>query len=476
MRTRLFRSFLLIILIALVSSLVFQRLIVRDFDRYVESVKEDQLGWVVASVEGSYVRGRWNLKTLTDSLHWAMMLGIDASVFDAAGHEVLTSRKVIESLAEPMAKHMASLFQLDFRGAYAEHPLIVENRKVGELLYRPFPKRELKEKEKRFKEKTRVFLYVSLAIAGGGALFAAFLLSRYLSGPLLRMKEAALRIAKGDLNARILFPDTRPFLKRFGRGKDEPDEIVSLARSFNFMAESLQREEALRKDLFSNIGHELRTPLTIMKAHIEALEDGILEDPGTTVGTIKTEAEKLIELVKGLEDLTLAQAAFLKPGEPTSVHLKEFFAGLLNDLSPIMKEKNLAPEWARNTDLVVAVDVDKLEKIVRNLLSNAIKFTGEGGRIRIDYGEDGETYFFEVGDTGIGIPEEHLPRIFDRFYRVDKSGAAGLGLGLAITKELVHSLGGRIEVESRRGEGTAFRVRLPRSLRRKDRAGSTREL
>lgn len=464
MRTRLFRSFLFIILIALLSSLVFQRLIVRDFDFYVESVKEDQLGWVLASVESSYINGQWNLKTLTESLHWAIMLGIDASVFDASGREILTSRKAVESLAEPMANHMAGLFHLDSQGgAFAERTLVVEDRKVGNLFFRPFPKKGLKEKEKTFKEKTQYFLYVSLAIAGGGALFAALLLTRYLSKPLLRLKKAAYRIARGDFSARIRLPDRRPHPGAF-RGRYDPDEIVSLAQSFNFMADSLQREEALRRDLFSNISHELRTPLTIMKAHLEALEDGILEDPGMTAGTIRMEAEKLIELVRGIEDLTLAQAAFIKPGEPILIHLKEFITGLLNDLSPLMKEKNLVPELVPSTDLAVAVDVDKLEKIVRNLLSNAIKFTREGGNIRIDYGENEETFFLEVKDNGVGIPEAHLPFIFDRFYRVEKSGSSGLGLGLAITKELVESLGGRIEVKSKPGEGTAFRVHLPRNL------------
>ncbi len=324
-------------------------------------------------------------------------------------------------------------------------------------------KKEIKEKEEAFKEKTRYFLYISLAIAGGGALFAALLLAQYLSKPLRRMKEAAHRIARGDFSARIQLPD--PGLASF-RGKSsrrtyEPDETVSLARSFNFMAESLQREEALRRDLFSNIGHELRTPLAIMKAHLEALEDGILEDPGMTLKTVKTEAEKLIELVRGIEDLTLAQAAFMKPGESAPVNLKEFFTEILNELLPLMKEKDLAAEMVRDTDLVVVTDVDKLEKVVRNLLSNAIKFTGEGGRIRIDYGRDGDTFFFEVKDTGKGIPETDLSFVFDRFYRVEKSGPKGLGLGLAIAKEVVGALGGRIEVRSKIGEGTAFRVRLP---------------
>lgn len=464
MRTRLFRSFLLIILIALFSSIVFQRLMVRDFDLYVESVREDQLRWVLASVESSFVNEQWNLDTLTESLHWAMMLGIDAAVVGNDGREILASRKAISSLPENMLRHMEHLFHLEASdGPYAEYPLVLENRKIGVLFYRPFPKKEIMEKEKDFKENSESFLYIALAIAGGGALFLAVLLTRHLRKPLLRMMEAADRIARGDFSARIRLPGAMSATSPDQRSTkaERADEIVSLAESFNFMAGSLQREETLRRNLLSNISHELRTPLTIMKAHIEALEDGILEEPGATLKTIKAESEKLIDLIRGIEDLTLAEADFMKPGQFNCINLREFFAGLMREQLPLMKEKNLTLEMVRDSDLVVAADVEKLEKVVRNLLSNSAKFTREGGVIRMDYGKEGETFYVEVKDTGVGIPESEIPLIFNRFYRAERSGPAGSGLGLAIVKEAVAAMGGRIEVKSKIGEGTAFRIHLP---------------
>jgi len=127
---------------------------------------------------------------------------------------------------------------------------------------------------------------------------------------------------------------------------------------------------------------------------------------------------------------------------------------------PLIEVRKLKLEIAQDQDLVVATDVDKLEKIVRNLLSNSIKFTHKGG-IRVDYGRRGETFFVEIKDTGEGISEDQLPFIFNRFYRAGKSDIAGLGLGLAIVKELVDALGGRIEVQSKVEEGTVLRVYLP---------------
>ncbi len=243
-------------------------------------------------------------------------------------------------------------------------------------------------------------------------------------------------------------------------GNKQHDEIGSLAESFNFMVESLQKEETLRKNLLSSVSHELRTPLTIIKAHIEALEDGILDDPETAFKTIRSETEKLIQLIQGIEDLTAAEASFLKRKESTVINLKEFFSELFNEMLPLVKPKKLKLEIAQDQDLVVTTDADKLEKIVRNLLSNSIKFT-EKGVIWVNYGRRGETFFVEIKDTGKGISEDQIPFIFNRFYRAGKSETAGLGLGLAIVKELVDALGGRIEVQSKVEEGTVFRVYFP---------------
>ena len=464
MRTKLFRSFLIIILTALLSNFIFQWLIVKDFDRYVDSVKEDQFRWIVASVESAYLNGEWDQPALSDSLHWAMMLGIEAKIVDTQGREIFDSEKAMASLSETMKHDMADLFYLEAgEGTYADYPLALENKRIGTFFFRPFAKKEIREKEKTFKRKTKYFLYISFLIAGISASLLALLLSQYLSKPLSNLKKAAEKIAGRDFGTRIpLAPDqgAKPTLPKALMGSQHLDEIGSLAESFNFMAESLQKEETLRKNLLSSVSHELRTPLTIMKAHIEALEDGVLDDPEIAFKTIRSETEKLIQLIQGIEDLTVAEGSFLKRNESIVVNLKEFFSDFIEDMLPLMKEKALTLEMTQRRDVVVTTDAEKLEKIVRNLLSNSIKFTREGG-IKIDYGRQGETFFVEIKDTGKGISEDHFPFIFNRFYRAEKSETTGLGLGLAIVKELVDALNGRIEVQSKVEEGTVFRVYLP---------------
>jgi len=464
MRTRLFRAFLFIILTALLSNFIFQWLIVKDFDRYVDSVKQDHFRWIVADVESAYINGKWDQHALSDTLHWAMMLGLETQIVDAQGHAISDSEKAIESLPETMRHDMAELFYLEGReGPYKEHPLILGDRKIGSIFFRPFSKKEISEKEATFKRKTKYFLYISFLIAGISASLLALLLSQYLSKPLSNLRKAAEKIARGDFGTRIpLAPDqgTKPTLQRTLMGAEHLDEIGSLSESFNFMAESLQKEETLRKNLLSSVSHELRTPLTIIKAHIEALEDGLVDDPEAAFRTVKGQTEKLIELISGIEDLTVAEGSFLKRDESIVVNLKEFFSDFIEDMLPLIKEKQLTLEMAQGRDLVVTTDAEKLEKIVRNLLANSIKFTREGG-IKIDYGRQGETFFVEIKDTGKGISEDHLPFIWDRFYRAEKSETTGLGLGLAIVKELVDALGGRIEVQSKVEEGSTFRVYLP---------------
>jgi signal transduction histidine kinase len=415
-------------------------------------------------VESAYLNGEWDQHALSDSLHWAMMLGIEAKIVDTQDREIFDSEKAMASLPEAMKSDMAELFHLEHRGGpYIGHPLMRGDRKIGSFFFRPFSKKEISEKETTFKRKTKHFLYISLLIAVISASLLALLLSQYLSKPLSNLKKAAEKIAGGDFGTRIpLAPDqgTKPILQRALMGSKHLDEIESLAESFNFMAESLQKEETLRKNLLSSVSHELRTPLTIIKAHIEALEDGILGDPKTAFKTIRGETERLIQLIKGIEDLTAAEASFLKRKESSVINLKEFFSELFNEMLPLIEPKMLKLEIAQDQDLVVTTDVDKLEKIVRNLVSNSIKFT-EKGSIRVNYGRRGETFFVEIKDTGKGISEDQLPFIFNRFYRAGKSEIAGLGLGLAIVKELVEALNGRIEVQSKVKEGTAFRVYLP---------------
>ncbi len=459
MKTKIFLAFIIVIFAALFSNFIFEWLIIRDFDNYVNGVKEDQLYWILASVEGAYSDGRWNKQALSESIHWAMMLGLDIKVLNAEESEVISSHAVMDSLSDAMKRRMEGLFHIHKTdGRYETYPLYIKDKKIGALLSRPFEKDVLKEKESIFRKRAKNFILVSLLIAGGGSLVIALFFSQYLSKPITNLKSAAESVAKGDFNVKIT-PTTN-------------DEIGKLSKSFNIMAESLQKEEKLRKHLTSNIAHELRTPLTIMKTHMEAMEDGIIEDTKKGLENIKNEINRLIKLIKGIEDITAAEASFFTRGEFTKVNLKEFLSELSEEIRPAFKEKGLEITLIGKKDLTVNADAEKLEKIVRNILSNSLKFTEKGG-VRMDYGTKNNNFFIEIRDSGKGIPEDEMPLIFNRFYKVvnqppipplTRGGEGGLGLGLAIVKELVNVMGGRIEVESRVDEGTTFRVYLPLNI------------
>jgi len=458
MKTKIFLAFIAIILAALLSNFIFKWLIIRDFDNYVNGVREDQFYWTLASVEGSYSDGKWNKGSLSESIHWAMMLGLNVKVLDNAGKEIISSHDVMESLPESMKRRMDEHFHVhahEAEGKFTDYPLYAKGKKIGTLLSQPFQKQEIKEKESIFKKRTKNFLYVSLLIAGGGSLLIAFLLSRYLSKPIMDLKKAAEKIAGGDFKART--------------SAASHDEIGKLSAAFNKMAESLQREEELRKHLFSNVAHELRTPLTILKTQAEAISDGVIErEKG--LENIKNEIDRLIRLVKGIEDITIAEASFFTNGEMAEINLREFFMGICDEMLPAFKQKGLDIKILRADCLFISTDIEKLERITRNIISNSLKFTEKGG-VSIDYGTEGEMFFIEIRDSGRGMPEGELPLIFDRFYRggnitpsvppLLKGDEGGLGLGLAIVKELVEVMAGRVEVKSTIDKGATFRVFLP---------------
>jgi signal transduction histidine kinase len=419
----------------------------RDFENYVNGVREDQLYWITASAESSYGNGKWIPETLSETIHWAIMMGLDIKILDTEGKEVVSSDHIMETLHLGMKKRMEGLFNIDkTKGEYQEYPLYSGGHIIGTLSARPFQKQEIAEREMIFKRRTRNFLLISLLIAGVGSLLIALFLSRYLSKPVADLKLAAEKVAQGDFGVRTA-------IKSY-------DEVGKLAEVFNKMAESLQKEEKLRKQLMSNIAHELRTPLTIMKNQVEALSDGIITHKERAFEHLNSEIVKLIRLVKGIEDVTTAEASFFKKLEETNINLKEFLSGIAEEMRPLFRDKDLLLELLGEQDLSITVDAEKLEIIVSNILSNALKFTKKG-RVSILYGKEKDRVFIEIKDTGEGIPGETIPFLFNRFYRVEKTDDRGLGLGLAIVKELITVMNAEIEVKSKIGEGSCFTIFLP---------------
>ena len=451
MRTKLFLAFIFIIFLALLSNIVFERLIIGDFNDFLRGTEEDHIYWVMASVEGSYKDKTWDKELLSKSLHWSLMLGLESYVEDNSGNKILSSTDVFSEMNPNMLKRMKSLLKLPSGvGEFTWYPLYVKGEEIGKLYVRPLERSGLIPlRQETFRKRGREFLIISFLIAGGGALILSVLFTIFLSNPLRRLTVSAEKIAEGDFPAQTLVPH-----KKF------KDEIDKLTETFNYMAEALRREDTLRKHLTSNIAHELRTPLTIIKGNLEAIEDGIISDPRAVIENVRAEIDRLVSLVEGIEDITRAEASFFKKGVIEEINLKEFIESVAGDMRKLIEEKGLYLK-TDGPSIGVKTYPEKLHIILKNLILNAGKFTDSGG-IAVNWGkcriDEGMDFYISVEDTGKGISKDNLSRVFERFYKDADSG--GKGLGLAIVKELVEVMGGKVRIESVPDKGSCFTVIL----------------
>jgi two-component system OmpR family sensor kinase len=268
--------------------------------------------------------------------------------------------------------------------------------------------------------------------------------------PIRALKKGAARIASGDLAYRAEVKSK--------------DEFGELANSFNSMAASLDNGEQSRRRLFADIAHELRTPLSVIEGTVDAMLDGVYEPNPDNLNSIKEEAEVLTTLVGELRDLTLAESGHLKLDfEPTN--LAELVRRRVSQADVIARGKNITLRMDIAEGLPeIETDGRRIEQVVANLLDNALNHTPSGGIVTVAVSPDKDGALISVADTGEGIPAEHLPYIFERFYRIDDARSrktGGAGLGLAIAKQMVELHGGRIWVESEVGKGSKFSFTLP---------------
>jgi two-component system sensor histidine kinase SenX3 len=237
-----------------------------------------------------------------------------------------------------------------------------------------------------------------------------------------------------------------------------------------FDPDELRRVNEIRRDFVANVSHELKTPATSLRLLAESLEEAIDEDPAQArlfATQLKKETERLSQLITDLLDLTRLESEE-RVENPVPVDVRSVLMTVLARMRSVARRKNITLQWkrfGRAAQYTVRGDETQLASMFTNLVDNAVKYTPSGGRVEVTGGFEGSEIVIQVSDTGIGIPEEKLPRIFERFYRVDKARSketGGTGLGLSIVKHVAENHGGRVAVESTPGEGSTFTVYLPR--------------
>ncbi|MCQ2560805.1 MAG: cell wall metabolism sensor histidine kinase WalK [Clostridia bacterium] len=265
----------------------------------------------------------------------------------------------------------------------------------------------------------------------------------------------------------IFFTENRVFAVRYDRFKDEDGKDIGIIIIMQDITER-QKLEDMQKDFVANVSHELKTPLTTVKSYTETLMDGAVDDPEVAqsfLEIIDNETDRMTRLVKDLLQLSRLDHRQEKMNfsEGDSVRLVKMCITKM-DITAQQKQQQLNAMFGDPGQIRVNMDKDRMEQVLMNVLSNAIKYTQEGGRIDVDILKNGGKVLVTVSDNGIGMSAEELPRIFERFYRVDKARSrsmGGTGLGLAITKQIVEEHQGTIEAESSPGKGTKFTITLP---------------
>ena len=372
----------------------------------------------------------WAGAALSPTLDLAARTGLAIQIRDQAGHAVASSPGFAAQAPNPQDS-MA---------------IVVRGERAGEVAVR-FTGSGLGAAD----DALRTALWRAIAGAAGLAallaLVAGLAVARRITRPVTRLIGTTRAMASGNRAARV-----GPIRA--------PGELRELATALDQMADTLDREEQFRRDMVSDVAHELRTPIAVLQAGHEALLDGVTEPTPAELGSLRDEVLRLARMVGDLQTLSAADAAAL--------HL----SARRCDLAGIAA--TAADSLARNFEAAgitltrtlpeaeVVADPRWLHQVVTNLLTNALKFTPAGGRVTITTGRAGPDAVLGVADTGVGIPADELPYIFDRFWRGRHAAQiSGSGIGMAVAAELTRAHGGRLEASSQPGQGTRVTLTLP---------------
>lgn len=422
-----------------------------NYKKLVQKNIEDKTNIIVQSLGNQLKDDKWNGYGIENIGIDAMNSGLIIEVKDIRENVLWDAMKfnhgMCQAILQNLSNNTRSNTKSQIKFVTRTFDIIVNSKKEGSVnisYYGPFYYRDndlVYLNTIRNAMSFATFIAIVLSVALG------LLTSTKLSVMISKVVSATTMISKGNY-------------KEISKDSDI-EEINTLIDSVNNLSYSLKEQEKLRKVLTKDMSHELRTPLTTLQGNLEGMIDGIWEPSVERLQSCNEEVLRLYRLVGDLENLAQIEQEDMKLNY-SEINLADLLGNILNNFEKKFLDKNILVCF-NSRDILLYGDKDKLSQALINVISNAEKYTMEGGRVFIDMDNAKDKVNITIKDTGIGIAKEHVPYIFERFYRVDESrtrATGGSGIGLAITKSIVEAHGGSIKVKSVLDKGTEFTITL----------------
>lgn len=460
LRSKLSLSYVLVALVCvLLISILMNNFLEKQFQDYIIKNQERKSNEIVQLISRQFrEKGTWDDMVIENIGVNALEQGMIVKVRNSAGETVwdatVHNNGMCMQMIEHMSRNMMS-YNPNWQGGYMEntHPVVSDFKNVGTVQIGYYGPYYFNDTDLAFISALNNVLLVVGGISLLLALLTGTLMAKRLSQPISRVITTARMISKGYYDARVA-------------EKSSTKEIGQLTDTVNDLAETLGKQEVLRKRLTGDVAHELRTPLATLQSHLEAMIDGIWAADADRLKSCHEEVIRINGLVGELERLAHYESEKLVLNR-TRFDASELIRQILKSYEIEFLNKNIKIEFIGKEEILLG-DRDKISQALINLVSNAAKYTPEGGQVQLGVSGDGCEVTISVRDNGAGIPEEDIPFIFERFYRADKSRnrmTGGSGIGLTIAKSLIEAHKGRVTVQSKVGEGTEFRVIIPKGVK-----------
>ncbi|KRG13411.1 hypothetical protein ACA29_08695 [Lederbergia galactosidilytica] len=437
-----------VLLMGLFQSLFFQLRVENIFENYLSESDQMRIRMIKQAVI-SYYASTGSLEGVEQILEFSNRMNMDMHMSNMMGDMGEFPEIIILDSSGEVAANTAEMTDKNNKKSIKQ-PLKIEGETFGTLIAYPNKSVSVSRLEQQFVRSVNFTILYGFLFAVFVTLIIGFFLSKKITSPLSQLVSGIEHVSKGNTKFRVMI--------------ESKDEFNQLGKTFNQMADTLERTEQIRRSLVADVAHELRTPLSIIRAKLESIQAGALEATEEVILHLSDEVYRLSRLVNDLQQLSFAESGTL-PLKKERTEMNEFIKSILSQFQWLADEKEIKLHLNKSpTELYIEIDRDRITQVVVNLFGNALRYTPEKGVVTVGINEEGKSAILRIQDSGPGIDQEKLPYIFERFYRADESRnreEGGTGLGLSIAKGFVEVHGGNIKVTSKHGEGTLFEVSLP---------------